>query len=506
MLDSEKSELVKALVNWVWSASSSSYCHNPMSFKTKLCLMLLCNTLLFHGVVSINYREALHKSLLFFEAQRSGKLPTNQRVQWRGDSALNDGKDVNVNLVGGYYDAGDNVKFGFPMAYTITMLSWAAVEFGDSLKAKNELSNTLAAVKWGTDFFIKAHTEPDVLYGQVGEGRADHECWQRPEDMTTPQTAFKIDKDHPGSDLAGETAAALAAAAIAFKASNPAYSQNLLNHAKQLFDFASKYLGQYQNSIPGVGEFYGSSGFELLWAAAWLHRATGDSQYADFLSKAGSGGTRNIFSWDNKYIGAQVLVAKLVLEDKVSGQPWENFKNDAEQFVCNLLQKGNNNIKKTPGGLLWFLPWANLQYTISSTFILAAYSKYINHASLQCVGGAVQASELLEAAKSQVDYVLGSNPNKISYMIGFGSSYPTQVHHRGASIVSIKKDPTPVGCKEGFDKWFHRQAPNPNVLEGGIVGGPDENDGYIDSRGDSTHAEPATATNAPLVGVLAQLA
>ncbi|KAL4564621.1 hypothetical protein LXL04_028687 [Taraxacum kok-saghyz] len=28
-----------------------------------------------------------------------------------------------VDLVGGYYDAGDNVKFGFPMAFTTTMLS-----------------------------------------------------------------------------------------------------------------------------------------------------------------------------------------------------------------------------------------------------------------------------------------------------------------------------------------------------------------------------------------------
>ncbi|KAK6926466.1 Glycoside hydrolase family 9 [Dillenia turbinata] len=479
-----------------------------MPFNTKLCFILLCNILLFHGVVSIDYKNALHKSLLFFEAQRSGKLPEKQRVQWRGDSALNDGKDVNVNLVGGYYDAGDNVKFGFPMAYSITMLSWAAVEFGDSLEAKNELTKTLGAIRWATDYFIRAHTKPDELYGQVGEGRADHECWQRPEDMTTPRTAFKIDKDHPGSDLAGETAAALAAASIALKPSKPAYSKTLLNHAKQLFDFANKYRGQYQNSIPGVGEFYSSSGYEdeLLWAAAWLHRATGDSQYADYLSKAGSGGTRSIFSWDDKYIGAQVLVAKLVLEGKVSGQPWDNFKNDAEQFVCNLVQKGHNNIRKTPGGLLWFLPWANLQYTISSSFILAAYSKYINHASLQCPGGAVRASELLQAARSQVDYILGKNPNNMSYMIGFGKNYPTHVHHRGASIVSIKKDPTPVACKEGFDRWLHSQAPNPNVLEGGIVGGPDENDWYSNSRDDSVHAEPATATNAPLVGVLAQLA
>ena len=29
-------------------------------------------------------------SLLFYEAQRSGKLPADNRVDWRGDSALGD--------------------------------------------------------------------------------------------------------------------------------------------------------------------------------------------------------------------------------------------------------------------------------------------------------------------------------------------------------------------------------------------------------------------------------
>ncbi|KAJ8476761.1 hypothetical protein OPV22_020488 [Ensete ventricosum] len=69
-------------------------------------------------------RLALTKSLLFFEAHRSRQLPPGQRVAWRGDSALDDGKDNRVDLTGGYYDAGDNVKFGFPIAYVITLLAW----------------------------------------------------------------------------------------------------------------------------------------------------------------------------------------------------------------------------------------------------------------------------------------------------------------------------------------------------------------------------------------------
>ena len=72
-----------------------------------------------------------------------------------------------MNLVGGYYDAGDNVKFGLPMAFTVTMMSWSIIEYGKQMASSGELGHALDAVKWGTDYFIKAHPEPNVLYGEV---------------------------------------------------------------------------------------------------------------------------------------------------------------------------------------------------------------------------------------------------------------------------------------------------------------------------------------------------
>src|SRR5262245_48463577 len=54
---------------------------------------------------TFNYAEALQKSQFFYEAQRSGALPANKRVLWRGDSALLDGAGAGVNLTGGWYDA-----------------------------------------------------------------------------------------------------------------------------------------------------------------------------------------------------------------------------------------------------------------------------------------------------------------------------------------------------------------------------------------------------------------
>jgi hypothetical protein len=184
-----------------------------------------------------NYSDALTKSLLYFEAQRSGHLPYNQRVAWRGHSGLTDGLQQGVDLVGGYYDAGDHVKFGLPMAFTVTMLSWSVIEFGEEIAAAGEYQHALEAIKWGTDYFIKAHTHPYILWAEVGDGDTDHYCWQRPEDMTTSRQAYKIDKDNPGSDLAGETAAAMAAASIVFKELNPHYSHLLLHHAQQVHEY-----------------------------------------------------------------------------------------------------------------------------------------------------------------------------------------------------------------------------------------------------------------------------
>ncbi|KAL1544778.1 cellulase [Salvia divinorum] len=431
-----------------------------------LCVVLLLQ----NGAASFDYGDALTKSLLYFEAQRSGKLPPHQRVQWRGDSALRDGNTAGIDLVGGYYDAGDNVKFGLPMAFAVTMLAWSVVQFGPQLEARKELWNALDAIKWG-----------------IGDGAADHACWQRPEDMTTPRPVYKIDSQHPGSDLAAETAAALAAAAIAFKAHGlPAYSSTLLSHAKQLFEFATKYTGQYQNSIPTAGNFYSSSGYEdeLVWAAAWLGRATNDKIYLNFVTNSqNSGGARTIFSWDDKYAGAELLVAMSSLEKRM----WANGG--------NLYEMKNKE-------------WNNLQYVATASFLAAAYADTLaaTKNTIQCPLGPVSSNDLVKFAKSQVDYILGSNPKGMSYMVGFGTNYPKRVHHRGASIVSIKKDPRPVNCQGGFDEWFHKNADNPNVVGGAVVGGPDRNDGCNDARENYQQAEPATANVAPLVGVLASLA
>jgi len=74
------------------------------------------------------------------------------------------------------------------------MMAWGMVESSEGYKKGNEWTNALAALKWGTDFLIKAHPTPNEFYVQVGDGTIDHNYWGRPEDWTTsngPRPVFK---------------------------------------------------------------------------------------------------------------------------------------------------------------------------------------------------------------------------------------------------------------------------------------------------------------------------
>ena len=135
-------------------------------------------------------------------------------------------------MVGGYYDAGDNVKFNFPMAFTTTMLSWSVLEFGKDMGP--DLPYAIDSIRWATDYLLKATSVPGFVFAQVGDPYADHVCWERPEDMDTPRTPYAVSKKFPGSEVSAEIAAALAASSIVFKSLDRGYSARLLKRARMV--------------------------------------------------------------------------------------------------------------------------------------------------------------------------------------------------------------------------------------------------------------------------------
>uniref|UniRef100_A0A7M5TR51 Endoglucanase n=1 Tax=Clytia hemisphaerica TaxID=252671 RepID=A0A7M5TR51_9CNID len=421
-----------------------------------------------------DYSEVLEKSILFYEAQRSGKLPADQRVKWRHDSTMTDGSDVGLDLTGGYFDAGDYVKFGFPMAATITNLAWGMLEFKKGYTSSGQYEYGLKAIKWGTDYFIKCHPSAHRLFGQVGDGDVDHSAWGRPEDMKLLRPAYDIDENRPGSDLAGETAAALAASSLVFKEVDADYSDVLLQHAKELYSFAMDFRGLYHESIPDATEFYKShNGYkdELAWASLWLFRATGDATYKNnFLKEFDNDAysqSPGEFSWDNKWHGVQVLAQQLNVSDK---DYLGNLKSALEQP------------KKTAKGLFYVKRWGPLRHAANLAFLARVASTIVDDKFYN------------EFARSQINYILGDAGR--SYVVGFGTNPPQQPHHRSSSC--------PVNGPCSWDNLFS-SSPNPQILYGALVGGPDANDRYTDKRADYIKNEVTVDYNAGFQSAIAGL-
>ncbi|KAK9052795.1 hypothetical protein SSX86_029425 [Deinandra increscens subsp. villosa] len=476
------------------------------------------------------YTEALHKALLFFNAQKSGKLPKNNGIKWRGDSGLQDGSDVadvKGGLVGGYYDAGDNTKFNFPMSFAMTMLSWSVIEYEHKYKSIKEYDHTRELIKWGTDYLLRTFNSSastiDHIYGQVGGSQNgsttpdDHTCWERPEDMDYKRPTQRITA---GADLAGEMTAALAAASIVFR-DDSAYSKKLVQGAATLWKFArdSGKRTTYSKNNLFIEPYYNSTGYydEYIWGSSWMYYATGNSSYLWLATNPGlprhakaltDNPSQRVLSWDNKSPAAMLLLTRLRLFLN-PGFPYEDllrsYHNATSLTMCSYLQT-YKTFNWTQGGLIDLSRGQaqNLQYVVNAVFLASLYADYLETANLPgwyCNTAFIPLNTLRDFATSQMDYILGKNPMKMSYVVGHGDKFPRHVHHRGASIPNNK---VKYSCKGGFS-WLSSGKPNPNNITGAMVGGPDRFDKYRDVRSNYSYTEPTLAGNAGLVAALVSL-
>eukprot|EP00058_Branchiostoma_floridae_P018384 XP_002603873.1 hypothetical protein BRAFLDRAFT_119431 [Branchiostoma floridae] len=488
-----------------------------------------------HQVGAYDYVDALAKSILFYEAQRAGNLPGNNRVPWRRSCCQGDGQDVGIDLSGGWFDAGDHLKLHFPLSYTITVLSWGMIEFKRAYEAAGEMANALDSIKWVTDYLIKCHPSKFEFVAQVGDTGADHAVWCQPQAMTMYRPAKKVTADQPGSEVTAETAAAMAAASIVFRENGDSgYADTLLQHARDLYEFADTYRGDYQNVIHDTPyPSFGGMNDELTWGAAWMYRATGEAGYltkaehslfnscvfplssfggmndeltwgaawlsfggmndeltwgaawlyratgeAGYLTKAEqyydeygiSGGG---FSWDEKQSGAMLVLYKATNKEK--------YKNDIVTYMSRKMPGGGDTY--TPKGMLWLNEWGSCRHSANHAFLaLVAASMGIN------------TGQYREFAANQIHYMLGDSGR--SLVVGYGHNHPVRPHHRASTC--------PI---DGWCDWntYNNWDFNENVLYGALVGGPDAHDNYVDDRSNFHTNEVAVDYNAGFQGCLAGL-
>ncbi len=427
-----------------------------------------------------NYGEALQKSIIFYELQRSGDIDeNNDRTNWRGDSGMTDGADVGLDLTGGLYDAGDNVKFNLPMAYTSSVLAWSVHEYKDAYTESGQYEYMLDTLKWVNDYLIKCHPEPDVYYYQVGDGNKDHAWWGAAEVMQMDRPSFKVTTSNPGSCVVAEAAASLASCALIFKDADPSYSKECLTHAKQLYDFAER--TKSDSGYTAANGFYNSwSGFydELAWAGTWLYLATGDSSYlnkAEQYIQNASCDYKWTMCWDDVSIGAATMLAK------ITGK--QTYKDKVEKNLdWWTTGTGGERVTYTPKGLAWIDSWGSLRYATTSGFLAAVYSDWEGCPS-------AKRDTYVKFYESQINYALGSTGR--SFVVGYGENPPEHPHHRTAqgSWADNMNEPN-----------YHR-----HTLYGALVGGPNASDGYTDTVSDYNCNEVACDYNAGYTGLLAKM-
>ena len=404
-----------------------------------------------------NYAEALQKSMFFYEAQRSGDLPADNPVSWRGDSGLTDGADVGKDLTGGWYDAGDHVKFGLPMAFSATMLAWGAIASPQGYTKAGQLDELKGNLRWVDDYFVKAHTAPNELYVQVGDGEADHKWWGPAEVMTMARPSYKIERAAArGPTWPARPRPRWPSSAIVFKSDDPTYSAKLLTHAKQLYSFADTYRGAYSDCVTAASAYYKSwSGYqdELVWGAYWLYKATGDATYLakaeaeyDKLSVENQTTTHSYkwtVAWDDKTYAMYALLAMETGKQK--------YIDDANRWLDYWTVGVNGQrVPYSPGGQAVLDSWGSLRYAANTSFVALVYSDWLTDATRK--------ARYHDFGVRQINYALGDNPRKSSFVVGFGANPPQSPHHRTAHGSWLDSITAPVATR--------------HVLYGALVGGP----------------------------------
>jgi hypothetical protein len=388
---------------------------------------------------------------------------------------------VGVDLSGGWFDAGDLVKFGLPMAYSASILGWGYLEYEANYKKVNLDGYLKDNMRFVLDYFLNAYQikstlKEDIFYYQVGDGDLDHAKWGVSEKLSVARPAFACTSSAPCSEVSADTASALAIGYLIFKEDDPTYANRLLESAKRLYSFSKTYMGN--SGYIKANSFYRSySGYydELSFSALWLYKATNDSAFLteakEYLSKSGDG-TYWAMNWDNVSNASWLLLAKL-------------GDSEAQNRIETHLNYWCDSVTTTSGGLRFLDGWGSLRYSANSAFLAFVYADWVSDEAKR--------GKYIDFAKSQIDYILGDNPRNASYMVGFGQNYPINPHHARAH--------------DSQTNTINNPTNNTHLLEGAMVGGvASANDfDYVDDRGDYVRNEVATDYNAGLSGALARL-
>ncbi|MCX5726614.1 MAG: glycoside hydrolase family 9 protein [Candidatus Saganbacteria bacterium] len=336
------------------------------------------------------------------------------------------------DVSGGWHDAGDFGKYvpngAFALGVMLEAYDYFPAAFKyNSFDLKNEVS--------GDDLLNYGKTELDwLLKMQTADGSVNHKVASRdwPMDEEAPASDQREKTVIPPSTTAtADLAAVMAKASVIYKNNPKAHAERYLEAAKAAWAFLEKHPEHITIKPTYAGKQYGgpyideanSDQDERFWAAVELYNATGKENYANFISKyignltAEKLSQEPILYWSNvNFFGYYSLVtSKRKLPDEITSKVRQHLISYGDNMI-SLQEK--NPFQIAHAGRAGNMDWGSNGVILTEamqllfTYKLTADSKYA-----------------LSAYK-MMDYIFGLNAVGYSFVTGYGSKFPKDVHFR----------------------------------------------------------------------------
>src|SRR5882762_5417257 len=202
-----------------------------------------------------------------------------------------------IDASGGWWDAGDYLKFVQTHSYTVALMLVGVRDFPGQMGSGSSASNFTAEARFGLDWLQKMWADSSkTLYYQVGVGSGgrsyagDHDIWRLPQaddnyqgcvspyQFICHRPVFQNTAGGAGAsispNLAGRLAASFGLCYKVFAASDPAYANQCLLSAEHIFDLANTAPSGNLLTV-GPFDFYPETEWrdDLEWGATELYFA-----------------------------------------------------------------------------------------------------------------------------------------------------------------------------------------------------------------------------------------
>jgi endoglucanase len=440
------------------------------------------------------YSAALANALSFYQNQRDGAdfIPSALRpaashlndrrarvyntpeFYWQGSRIKGDlnATGAVIDASGGWWDAGDYLKFVHTTSYTVALMLVGVRDFPQQMGAESTTSDFSKEGKFGLDWLQRMWDDKSqTLYYQVGigshpsGGEDDHSVWRLPDVDDAyggTDARYRYIRNRPvfiaaagGSkispNLAGRMAGDFALCFRIYRGTDPAYANQCLSEAQHVFDLAdTSPAGRLLTAAPY--DFYGETEWrdDMEFGATELYLAMGsgklpqalphsDPQFylraaADFAAAyihSTNAEKDTLVLGDISGLAHYELYRALTLAGAPSGlavsqaDVLDDMKKKLDAAV------GRSNKDAFGYGVAWGV--GDTPSHGAGLAVMASEYDYLTKSSTYAA-----------YARGWMANILGANAWGTSFIVGDGSTFPRCIHHQVANLAGSKNGAPPV--------------------------------------------------------------